>query len=80
MGKISNVLYMIDLLNTGNIYTLKDLSEKIGVSERMISLKIFSPRINLSLLSTSTTELGLYFLIKTININLYFFKHKVIIQ
>ena len=36
MGKISNVLYMIDLLNTGNIYTLKDLSEKIGVSERMI--------------------------------------------
>lgn len=36
MGKISNVLYMIDLLNTGNIYTLKDLSEKIGISERMI--------------------------------------------
>ena len=36
MGKISNVLYMIDLLNTGNIYTIKDLSEKIGVTERMI--------------------------------------------
>ena len=36
MGKISNILYMIDLLNTGNIYTLKDLSEKIGVTERMI--------------------------------------------
>lgn len=27
---------MIDLLNTGNIYTIKDLSEKIGVTERMI--------------------------------------------
>lgn len=36
MGKIANVLYMIDLLNTGNIYTLKELSEKIGVSERMV--------------------------------------------
>lgn len=36
MGKITNMLYMIDLLNTGNIYTLKELSEKIGVTERMI--------------------------------------------
>ena len=36
MGKIANILYMVDLLNTGNIYTLKELSEKIGVTERMI--------------------------------------------
>ena len=36
MGKLSNMMYMIDLLNTGNVYTLKDLSEKIGVTERMI--------------------------------------------
>ena len=36
MGKLSNMMYMIDLLNTENIYTLKDLSEKIGVTERMI--------------------------------------------
>lgn len=36
MGKISNILYMIDLLSTGNIYTIKDLSKKIGVTERMI--------------------------------------------
>ena len=36
MGKIANMLYMIDLLNTRNIYTLKELSEKIGVTERMI--------------------------------------------
>lgn len=27
---------MIDLLNTGNIYPVKELSEKIGVTERMI--------------------------------------------
>lgn len=30
------MIYMIDLLNTGNIYTIKELSEKIGVTERMI--------------------------------------------
>lgn len=36
MAKISNILYMIDLLNTGNVYTIKDLSEKIGVTERKI--------------------------------------------
>ena len=36
MGKLSNMMYIIDLLNTGNIYTLKELSEKIGVTERMI--------------------------------------------
>lgn len=36
MGKISNVLYMIDLLNSGNIYTIKELAKKIGVTERMI--------------------------------------------
>lgn len=29
-------MYMIDLLNTGNIYTIKELSEKLGVTERMI--------------------------------------------
>lgn len=36
MGKLSNMMYMVDLLNTGNIYTLRELSEKIGVTERMI--------------------------------------------
>ncbi len=36
MGKFSNMLYMIDLLNTGNIYSIKDLSEKLGVTERMV--------------------------------------------
>ena len=36
MGKLSKMLYMIDLLNTGNIYTLKELAEKLGVTERMV--------------------------------------------
>lgn len=36
MGKFSKMLYMVDLLNTGNKYSIKELSEKIGVSERMV--------------------------------------------
>lgn len=36
MGKFSNMLYMIDLLNSENIYSIKELSQKIGVTERMI--------------------------------------------
>lgn len=36
MSKVVNVIYMLDLLKTGNKYTIKELSEKIGVSERMI--------------------------------------------
>ena len=36
MGKLSNMMYMIDLLNTGNVYSIKELSQKLGVTERMI--------------------------------------------
>lgn len=36
MGKLSNMLFMIDLLNTGNKYSIKELSQKLGVTERMI--------------------------------------------
>lgn len=36
MGKFSNMLYMIDLLNTGNKYSVKELSKYLGVTERMI--------------------------------------------
>lgn len=36
MGKISNAIQMLNYLNTGNKYTVKELSEKIGVTERMV--------------------------------------------
>lgn len=36
MGKISNAIQMLNYLNTGNKYTVKELSEKIGITERMI--------------------------------------------
>lgn len=36
MSKVSNVLTMIELLNTGRKYSIKELSEELEVSERMI--------------------------------------------
>lgn len=36
MSKISNVLTMIELLNTGRKYSIKELSQKLEVSERMV--------------------------------------------
>ena len=36
MGKISNAIQMLNYLNTGNKYTVKELSKKIGITERMV--------------------------------------------
>lgn len=36
MGKMANMLYMIDLLNTGNKYSVSELAVKLNVSKRMI--------------------------------------------
>lgn len=36
MSKISNVITMMELLNTGRKYTIKELSQELEVSERMI--------------------------------------------
>lgn len=36
MGKVSNAIQMLNYLNTGNKYSVKQLAEKIGVTERMI--------------------------------------------
>lgn len=36
MGKIEKAIDMLNYLNTGNKYTVKELSKKIGISERMI--------------------------------------------
>lgn len=36
MGKISNTIQMLNYLNTGNKYTVKELSEKICITERMV--------------------------------------------
>lgn len=36
MSKIANAILMLNYLNTGNKYTVKELSEKIGITPRMI--------------------------------------------
>ena len=36
MSKVSNVLTMIELLNTGRKYSIKEISQELEVSERMI--------------------------------------------
>ncbi len=36
MGKISNAIQMLNYLNTGNKYSVKELAEKIGITERMV--------------------------------------------
>ena len=36
MGKISNAIQMLNYLNTGNKYSTKELSEKLGITERMV--------------------------------------------
>ncbi len=38
MSKVSNVLTMIELLNTGKKYSIKELSQELEVSERMIRI------------------------------------------
>ncbi len=36
MGKISNAIQILNYLNTGNKYSVRQLSEKIGITERMV--------------------------------------------
>ena len=36
MGKISNAIQMLNYLNTGNKYTVNELSRKLGITERMV--------------------------------------------
>ena len=35
MGKISNAIQMLNYLNTGNKYSVKELSQKLEITERM---------------------------------------------
>ena len=36
MGKISNAIKMLNYLNTGNKYNVKELAQKLGMTERMV--------------------------------------------
>lgn len=67
MGKITKVLLMLDLLGTGNKYTVRELSEKIGVTERMVRYyknEIENSGINIE---TFMGPNGGYFILNKIN-------------
>ena len=36
MSKITNALLMMKLLSNGRVYSVKELSEELGVTERMV--------------------------------------------
>ena len=36
MGKISNAIQMLNYLNAGNKYSVKDLAQKLEITERMV--------------------------------------------
>lgn len=36
MGKINNIILMLEYLNTGNKYTTKELAKKLNITERMV--------------------------------------------
>ena len=36
MSKITNALLMMKLLSNGKVYSVKELSEELGVTERMV--------------------------------------------
>ena len=58
MSKLANMLYMIDLLNTGNIYTLKELSEKIQLIDlRKFNIHDFGGLIGLEDMHRSNVDL-----------------------
>lgn len=67
MGKITKVLLMLDLLGTGNKYTVREISEKIGVTERMV--KYYKNEIENSGINIETFmgPNGGYFILNKIN-------------
>lgn len=76
MSKISNALLMIKLLSNGRVYSVKELSDNLGVSERMI--RYYKEELELSgyIIESFKGPKGGYYINKnnTININ-YFNKY-----
>ncbi len=67
MSKISNVILMLDYLNTGNKYTAHELSQKLGVTERMV--KYYKKELENAgiFIDTFMGPNGGYFLLKNSN-------------
>lgn len=73
MSKISNALLMIKLLSNGRVYSVKELSNTIGVSERMI--RYYKEELELSgyIIESFKGPNGGYYINKNNIININYF-------
>lgn len=77
MGKISKLLYMIDLLNTENKYSVSELASKLNVSERMIRYYKEELEKNGIYIESFKGPNGGYFLLKNIKYYINFNKYDI---
>lgn len=73
MSKISNAFQMIKLLSNGRVYTVKELSNTIGISERMI--RYYKEQLELSgyIIESFKGPKGGYYINKNNIINIDYF-------
>lgn len=73
MSKITNCFLMLKLLNSGDVYSIKRLSEELGVSERMV--RYYKEQLELSgfIIESFKGPGGGYFLNKKSNIDISYF-------
>ena len=73
MSKISNALLMIKLLSNGRVYSVKELSDTLGVSERMI--RYYKEELELSgyIIESFKGPNGGYYINKNNIININYF-------
>lgn len=75
MSKITNCILMLELLQSGKVYSVKDLSKELGVTERMI--RYYKEQLELSGYNIQSFKGpgGGYFINKKENFNLNYFNH-----
>ena len=73
MAKFSNILVMLELLNTGRKYSVKELSERLEVSERVVrEYKMFLDEAGIYV-DTIRGPYGGYILRKSVNVPMLLF-------
>lgn len=77
MGKFSKLLYMVDLLNTGNKYSVSELAHKLNVSERMIRYYKEELEKNGIYIESFKGPNGGYFLLENIKYYINFNKYDI---
>ena len=73
MSKITNCFLMLELLNSGRVYSVNELSKELGVTERMV--RYYKEQLGLSgyPIESFKGPGGGYFINKNSSININFF-------